>query len=81
MTGFQSLYPFKPKEPEKIEFELKEEELDSTAKEDKTPQEVWTGKKPSLSHMRVFGWMHMYTFERRNEPSWIVNLKVHLYWV
>jgi len=22
--------------------------------EDKTPQEVWTGKKPSLSHLRVF---------------------------
>ena len=22
---------------------------------DKTPHEVWTGKKPSLSHLRVFG--------------------------
>eukprot|EP00253_Pinus_taeda_P021064 PITA_21064 len=27
----------------------------SSTLEDKTPQEVWTGKKPSLSHMRVFG--------------------------
>jgi len=27
----------------------------SSALEDKTPQEVWTGKKPSLSHLRVFG--------------------------
>eukprot|EP00253_Pinus_taeda_P033974 PITA_33974 len=27
----------------------------SSALEDKTPQEVWTGKKPSLSHVRVFG--------------------------
>eukprot|EP00253_Pinus_taeda_P030986 PITA_30986 len=27
----------------------------SLALEDKTPQEVWTGKKPSLSHLRVFG--------------------------
>ena len=27
----------------------------SLALEDKTPQELWTGKKPSLSHMRVFG--------------------------
>eukprot|EP00253_Pinus_taeda_P031970 PITA_31970 len=27
----------------------------SLALEDKTPQEVWTGKKPSHSHMRVFG--------------------------
>eukprot|EP00253_Pinus_taeda_P016201 PITA_16201 len=27
----------------------------SSALEDKTPQAVWTGKKPSLSHLRVFG--------------------------
>eukprot|EP00253_Pinus_taeda_P023270 PITA_23270 len=27
----------------------------SSALEDKTAQEVWTGKKPSLSHLRVFG--------------------------
>ena len=23
--------------------------------EDRTPQEVWNGNKPSLSHLRVFG--------------------------
>ena len=27
----------------------------SSALEDKTPHEVWTGKKPSLSHLVVFG--------------------------
>jgi len=27
----------------------------SSVLEDKTPQEVWTGNKPSLSHPRVFG--------------------------
>ena len=27
----------------------------SSALEDKTPNEVWIGKKPSLSHLRVFG--------------------------
>ena len=27
----------------------------SSALDDKTPQEVWTGKKPSLSHLTVFG--------------------------
>eukprot|EP00253_Pinus_taeda_P009575 PITA_09575 len=27
----------------------------SSALEDKTPQEVWSGKKHSLSHLRVFG--------------------------
>eukprot|EP00253_Pinus_taeda_P022018 PITA_22018 len=27
----------------------------SSALEDRTPQEVWAGKKPSLSHLRVFG--------------------------
>ena len=27
----------------------------SSALEDMTPHVVWTGKKPSLSHLRVFG--------------------------
>jgi len=27
----------------------------SSTLENKIPQEVWTGKKPSLSHLRVFG--------------------------
>ena len=27
----------------------------SSALEDKDPHEVWTGKKPSLSHLREFG--------------------------
>ena len=27
----------------------------SSMLEDNTPHEVWTGKKPSLSHLRVFG--------------------------
>eukprot|EP00253_Pinus_taeda_P006681 PITA_06681 len=27
----------------------------SSTLEDNTPQELWTGKKPSLSHLRVFG--------------------------
>jgi hypothetical protein len=26
----------------------------SSSLDDKTPYEVWTGKKPSLSHLRVF---------------------------
>jgi len=40
----------------------------SLALEDKTPQEVWTGKKPSLSHLRVFGcdaYVHVLYFESR----------------
>ena len=27
----------------------------SSTLEDKTPHEVWNGKKPSLSHLRLFG--------------------------
>jgi hypothetical protein len=27
----------------------------SSTLDDKTPHEVWTGKKPSLTHLRVFG--------------------------
>jgi hypothetical protein len=28
----------------------------SSALGDKTPQEVWTGKEPSLTHFKVFGY-------------------------
>ena len=27
----------------------------SSVLDDKTPQEVWTGKEPSLTHLKVFG--------------------------
>jgi hypothetical protein len=27
----------------------------SSTLDDKTPQEVWTGKEPSLTHLKVFG--------------------------
>jgi hypothetical protein len=30
-------------------------QLPSSSLDDKTPREVWTGKKPSLTHLRVFG--------------------------
>ena len=50
--------------------------------EDKTPQEVWTGKKPSLSHLSVFGcdaYVHAPKDKRTNLDS--KSEKVHLYWV
>ena len=47
----------------------------SLALEDKTLHEVWTGKKPSLSHLSYLDVMHMYMFQRRKGPSWIINLK------
>jgi hypothetical protein len=28
----------------------------SSTLDDKTPQEIWTGKKPSLTHLKVFGY-------------------------
>jgi len=43
--------------------------------EDNIPCEVWTGKRPSLSNLRLLGVMYMYMFQRRKEPSWIVNMK------
>ena len=47
----------------------------SSVLEDKTPHEVWTGRKPFLSHLRVFG-CHAYVHVPKDkEPSWIVNLK------
>ena len=43
----------------------------SSTLEDKTPQEVWTSKKPSLSHLRVFGcdaYVHV-PKEKRNKSD------------
>ena len=37
--------------------------------------EVWTGKKPSLSHLRYLDVIHMYMFQRIKGLSWIINLK------
>jgi hypothetical protein len=28
----------------------------SSTMDDKTPHEVWTGKKPSLTHLKIFGY-------------------------
>ena len=39
----------------------------SSALEDKTPHEVWNGKKPSISHLRVFGcdaYVHVPKYKR-----------------
>eukprot|EP00253_Pinus_taeda_P031455 PITA_31455 len=44
----------------------------SSALEDKTPQEVWTGKNPSLSHLRLFGcdaYVHVPKEKRTNLDS------------
>ena len=46
----------------------------SSVLEDKTPQEVWTGKKPFLSHLTVFG-CDAYVHVPKEKRSWIVNLK------
>eukprot|EP00253_Pinus_taeda_P034260 PITA_34260 len=40
----------------------------SSALEDKIPQEVWTGKKPSLSHLRVFG-CHAYVHDQKERRT------------
>jgi transposase InsO family protein len=37
----------------------------SSTLDDKTPHEVWTGKKPSLTHLRYLVVMPMFTFQRK----------------
>jgi hypothetical protein len=37
----------------------------SSALDDKTPQKVWTGKEPSLTHLKVLAMMHMFMFQRK----------------
>ena len=48
--------------------------------EGKTPYEVWTGKKPDISHLRVFG-CEVFSFivsEKRKKLD-NTSKKVHLY--
>ena len=53
--------------------------LPSSVLDDKTPQEVWTGKKPSLTHLKVFGceaYVHvpkenMRKIDKKVEKCWV----------
>ena len=47
----------------------------SSALDDKTPQEEWTGKEPSLTYLRYLDVMHMFMFQRKIGVSWIRRLK------
>jgi hypothetical protein len=47
----------------------------SLALDDKTPHEVWFAKKPSLQHLRVFGFDAYVHVQRKIGLSWIKRLK------
>jgi hypothetical protein len=36
----------------------------------KTPEEMFSGKKPGISHLKIFG---LYTFREKEEPSWTLQ--------
>ena len=42
---------------------------------DKTPQEVWNGKKPSIKQLEFVVVMLMHIFQRRKGASWITKLR------
>ena len=58
----------------------------SSALGDKTPQEVWNGKEPSLTHLKVFGcdaYVHvpkenMSTLDKKAEKSIFIGYKYGL---
>jgi hypothetical protein len=54
----------------------------SSTLDDKTPHEVWTGKKPFLEHLRVFGY-DAYVHVPKENRSKLDNKtkKVYLYWL
>jgi hypothetical protein len=41
----------------------------SSALDDKNPQEVWTGKKPSLTHLKVFGYEAYFHVPKENKSK------------
>ena len=47
---------------------------------DKTPQEVWTGKKLSIKHLKFFGCDAYVHVPKEKRASWITKLKIYLYW-
>ena len=54
----------------------------SSALDDKTPHKVWSGKKPSFQHLRVFGcdaYVHV-PKENRSKMDKKAE-KVYLYWL
>ena len=58
----------------------------SSTLDDKTPHEVWFGKKPSLQHIRVFGWdsyVHLpkenrSKLDKKDEKYNIIGYKDHV---
>jgi len=36
----------------------------------KAPEEVFTGKKPDVSHFRIFGCLYIFMCLKRRETSW-----------
>jgi hypothetical protein len=56
----------------------------SSTVDDKTPHEVWTGKKPSLTHLKVFGcdsYVHVpkenkSNLDKRMENVYLLGIKM-----
>lgn len=46
----------------------------SIALDEKTPEDVWTSKKPSLKHLRVFGCDASIHVPKENK-TWIIKMK------
>jgi hypothetical protein len=53
----------------------------SLALDDKTPSKVWTIKKPSLEHLRVFGCDAYVHVPKENRSKIDKKLKRYLYWL
>ena len=41
----------------------------------KNPHEVWSGKKHSIAHLKLFGCDALCMFQRRKVASWIIKLR------
>ena len=36
----------------------------------KTPEEMFIGNHPEVSHLKIFGFQYIFTFQKKREPSW-----------
>jgi transposase InsO family protein len=39
----------------------------------KTHEEMFSGKKPEVTNLKIFGCQYLYTFLKRREPSWTLQ--------
>ena len=55
-------------------------QLSHSALRYKTPEEIFTGKKPEVSHLKIFAAQYLYIYRKRKETSWNLQERREYLW-